>query len=95
MLILEELYDGNIAPMERDIRRGSEYHKILKRIDEQQKSLALSLSREDMALYESIAESKCMLDAISEKEMFIEGFRLGAQIMLEVLTEPDRELMPI
>ena len=43
MSILEELYDGNIAPMERDIRRGSEYHKILKRIDEQQKSLALSL----------------------------------------------------
>ncbi len=37
MSILEELYDGNIVPMERDIRRGSEYHKILKRIDEQKK----------------------------------------------------------
>ena len=42
MSILEELYDGNIVPMERDIRRGSEYHKILKKIDEQEERSPLN-----------------------------------------------------
>lgn len=53
------------------------------------------MSCEKKAIYESIAESKLMFESISEEEIFIYGFRLGAQIMLEIINEPDKQLLPI
>lgn len=93
MSILEELYNGNISPIERFIKDGSEYSKLFNSVNENEDRLFEHLSREQKALYESIAESKGMLEGISEKEIFIDGFRLGARIMLEILTESDRQFL--
>ena len=41
-------------------------------------------------MYENILQSRFEQEGISERETFIEGFRLGAQIMLEILTDPDK-----
>ncbi|MEE1239379.1 MAG: hypothetical protein UHO61_05595 [Acutalibacteraceae bacterium] len=95
MSILEELYNGNIAPIERSIKKGSEYYKLCKAAAEKKEKLFEELSCEKKAIYESIAESKLMIESISEEEIFIYGFRLGAQIMLEIINEPDKQLLPI
>lgn len=38
MSILEELYNGNIAPIERSIKKGSEYYKLCKAAAEKKRS---------------------------------------------------------
>ena len=89
MSILEELYNGNIAPIERSMKKGSEYYKLCKAVSEKEDKLFEELSCEKKAIYESIAESKLVVESISEEEIFIDGFRLGAQIMLEIINKPD------
>lgn len=95
MSILEELYNGNIAPIERSMKKGSEYYKLCKAVSEKEEKLFEELSCEKKAMYESIAERRLMLESISEKEIFIDGFRLGAQIMLEIINEPNNQLLHI
>ena len=95
MSIIEELYNGNIAPIESSIKKGSEYYKLCKAVAEKEEKLFEELSCEKKAMYESIVESKLMLESISEEEIFIDGFRLGAQIMLEIINEPDKQLLQI
>lgn len=95
MSILEELYNGNIAPIERAVKKGSEYYRLCKAVAEKEDKLFEELSCEKKAMYESIAESRLMIESISEEEIFIDGFRLGAQIMLEIINEPDKQLLQI
>lgn len=88
MSILEELYNGNINPVERFVKKESEYQRISRDISKRQDSLYKTLTQEEREIYEDIFENNYKLEYISEKEGFIQGFRLGAKIMLEILTEP-------
>ena len=95
MSILKELYNGNITPSERFVVSGSNYSKLLSTISEKEDELFKKLSHDEKTLYESIAEKKLMLESISEEEIFIDGFRLGAQIMLEIIQEPNKQFFQI
>lgn len=86
MTILEELYNGNVNPLARFIKDESEYQKLNHQVSEYIDKLMVSLNDEEKQLYEKIADGICGMGYISEKETFIEGFRLGAQMMLEVIS---------
>lgn len=77
-------------PIERYIKKGSEYYKLNSFITENEDKLFEKISKEEKVLYENILQSRFEQEGISERETFIEGFRLGAQIMLEILTDPDK-----
>ncbi len=94
MSILKDLYYGNINPSERYIKRGSEYQKLSRLLSENEDKLLASLDEDGKRLYESILEGRYQQEDIAETETFVEGFRLGAQIMLEILTEPEKQLLP-
>ncbi len=85
MAILEELYNGNIVPSEKFIKKGGEYQKVNDELSEKIEKLTCTLNSKEKDLCEEIGDGICKLSYISEKECFIEGFRLGAQIMREIL----------
>lgn len=85
MSILEELYNGNIVPTEKYIKKGGEYQKINDELSEKIEKLMCTLNSKQKDLCEEIEDGFCRLSYISEKECFIDGFRLGAQIMREIL----------
>lgn len=95
MSILKELYNGNICPCERSVRKGSEFHRLSQIISETESRLLTGLTAEQKALYEVIFENIYQQQDISETEIFAEGFRLGASTMLEVLIEPEKQLPQI
>ena len=95
MTALENLYNGNINPCCKTIKKGSEYDKLSKSLLEKEEHLIKDFNNDQKKLYESIFEDRFDQEDIYLKETFIEGFRLGAQIMLEVLTEPDKQLIDI
>ena len=85
MSILEDLYDGNIYPVEKPIKKDGEYQKINKQLTQHIDELLSLLNSEEKLLCEKIEDNFYKASYISEKERFIEGFRIGAQMMWEVM----------
>lgn len=85
MKILEELYYGNISPSEKAIKRGSEYETLLNSLCENDEVFIDTLSQEQKAIYDKVKKCREELATMTEKEMYIDGFRLGACIMLDVV----------
>ena len=82
--LMEQLFNGDFIPMERTRPRGAEYTK--KSHDEEQKeaSLHARLSEELAGLFKEIILAKEELSMLEANQAFVEGFRLGVQLMVEV-----------
>lgn len=85
MSVLEDLYNGNINPSEKYIKNGSEYQMLNKQLMEAIDELMLLLNNEEKQRCEKIIDNILRLSCISEKEHFIEGLRIGAQMMWEII----------
>ena len=91
MSILENLWYGNVKPSERKMSSNSEQYELVKYITRHEEALLPMLSDEARKTYEKLWECKSELSSLNELEAFISGFRLGAQIMLEVMGVSDDE----
>ena len=85
MQMLSELWYGNIEPQDRTIPRNSEHKKLLSKICEYEEKFRGIFSPEQQKDFEDYENATISVSAISEEASFVEGFRLGAKIMLEVL----------
>lgn len=85
MKILEELYYGNISPNEKRIKRGSQYDSLLSLLCRNEDVFTSTLSKEQKILYDKVKECREELATLTEKEMYIEGFRLGACIAFDAV----------
>lgn len=85
MSILNELYNGNIKPAEKCVKKDSEYQKCNTELTENTKKLTALLNDTEKELYEQVLENMFNLSYISEKQNFIDGFCIGSQMMLEIL----------
>ena len=85
MFVLDKLWQEGLSPNERYTRKGSEYHKILLRICEEGDHLATELTEEGKAHFDAYRDAQIELSVVAEKEVFIEAFRRGARMMLDVV----------
>lgn len=83
MTTLENFYYGNIVPAEKDIRRGSEYSKLLNLSVRNEEKLLPTLSEEQKVIFEKYKDCVIEMNSISEKEAFVEGMKLGIKIIAE------------
>ena len=84
MGILEDLWDGKIAPSHRKFTPAEEAlnNTILKK----QEKLTAMLSPEAKEMLEELLDCQGEMASLSDCEIFIEGCRMGARLMQE-LTE--------
>ena len=84
MNIIEELYYGNINPVEKEFKRDSSYAKFMKIFSENEHKLYSFFEehKEEKELFTAMCSA--LLD-FGERERFIEGFRLGARFLLDML----------
>lgn len=87
MKIIEDLYYGRISPYEMSISVTPEYQKLKALADRNEDLLRESLSDEQKALLEKLIESVTDISSISERDMFINGVRLGMKLMMDVMTD--------
>ena len=87
MFILNDLYAGDIRPCERMYPKSSEYEKSLTELVEAGDKLAAELTPLQMELFERFTNAQVDVSALTDCETFCYGFRVGAKIMLDVLTE--------
>jgi len=87
MYVLEKLWRGEISPMERPLRRGSEYHQKIVEICGKMDALLEALPPAAKAQVEELDDLKTDLSLLAEKDSFLYGFRMGARTMLDILGE--------
>ena len=87
MNIIEDLYYGRISPYEMNISATPEYQKLKALADRNEDLLRESLSDEQRELLEKLIETVTDISSISERDMFIAGFRLGMKLMMDVMKD--------
>ena len=93
MQILEDLYLGDIRPNERFIKRNSQYAKALDEVVKVGDALTASLNGDEKKLFEDFMDAQREVTVLTDCETFCYAFKLGAKIMLDVLTDgPMREI---
>jgi predicted metallo-beta-lactamase superfamily hydrolase len=88
--ILEELYDGNIYPAELIVSKDPEYRPLNQEISNTMKIWRSKLSEGDYEQLEALMDLRCKSTSMEASATFMYGFRLGAVIMIEVLTGKEK-----
>ena len=87
MFVLQELWRGNITPSERFVRAGSEYKEIAGKLSDEMDRLMEAISPEARKQLENIGNLRADMAVLSNEDIFIYAFRMGARLMLDVLGE--------
>ena len=85
MNTIQDLYYGRISPYEMSISTAPEYQKLKTLADKNEDLLRETLSDEQKELLEKLIETVTDISSISERDMFIAGFRLGMKLMIDVM----------
>ncbi len=81
--IIEELWYGNISPLESDVLNTPQLKELLGYICRHYKELEQTLSDEQKAVFEKLMDNRGEYSALSEAAAFVCGFKLGAQLIIE------------
>lgn len=97
MTTLENLYYGNLRPMEKQYDRDSSYAEYRRAFSEREHRLTAWLEEhageEPRRLFAEMLQAGSELALFEERERFFEGFRLGAGLMVDALVLPDRSVL--
>ncbi len=85
--LINELYYGNICPVEQMGRPTPEEREILKRIHENEEKLRATLDEQEKSILDAIKDDS--LDAASSmgERRFREAFSLGARLIMEIMQD--------
>ena len=87
MNTIQDLYYGRISPYEMSISTAPEYQNLKTLANKNEDLLRESLSDEQKELLDKLIESVTDISSISERDMFIAGFRLGMKLMIDVMKD--------
>ncbi len=87
MLILEDLYLGDIRPSERSFKRNSQYVKALDDLVKAGDALTDTLTEKQKEMFEDYITAQREVNVLTDCETFIYAFRLSAKIIIDVLMD--------
>jgi len=93
--MLEELYFGNINPNEKQFIRNSDFDRAIQIISANEAKLTELLDGKEKNLFLQLVNAQSEINGITGVESFICGFRLGARIVIEIMSEDDGCLVDI
>ena len=83
MFFLHDLWMGRISPIERSVQKGSEFSNLLSESAQLESNFCHSLTQDQKTAYEALYDKHIRMMAISEEECFVEGFQMGARVILD------------
>ena len=87
MNTIQDLYYGRISPYEMSISTAPEHQKLKALADKNEDLLRETLSDEQKERLDKLTECITDISSISERDMFINGFRLGMKLMIDVIKD--------
>ncbi len=93
--LIEELYFGNICPNEESFDKRSRYASFVETIAVNEKKLSAYFTahtgaEEEQHLFTQLMNAQGEILRFSELDRFIEGFQLGARLMLDTFLLPQQ-----
>lgn len=88
--VLQALYNGDISPLDQYRPRTEEYNELRRKYWRQNDQFMQALSQLDEGLaqeFDQLLDKQFEVVPLEMSEMFIDGFRLGARLMLEVFDD--------
>ena len=85
MDILEDLYYGNLFPHEKCAKLDDEMKELNGLLNRNEEKLTATLSAEQKETFEKYKDCNREISEICERNAFLNGFRLGARIIIEVV----------
>ena len=82
--LINELYYGNICPVEQMGGVTPEEREILKRIHENEEKLRMTLDEQEKAILDAIKDDCLTVSASMGERRFHDAFSLGARLMIEI-----------
>ena len=83
MTIFENLWYGNVHPVEEFLEGNKECKNLLRIAAKEQERLSASLSPKQAELFEKYDSAVRKMNATTEIEAFSYGFRLGIRLVIE------------
>ena len=87
MNVLEEFWYGNLEPTEYDSSPSPEYKELLQLISRNEEKLLATMTDAQKDLFSRYQDCVREYQAMAECLLFQNSFRLGARMMLEVVSE--------
>lgn len=88
MQFLKEFWLGNISPGETRYRPDAEYTKAVRTMEQSEARLKSSLAEADWIIFRQFVDASQAVSSFSDCDSFMEGFRMGAKMMMDVLLDP-------
>ena len=86
MTILENLWYGNIRPVEEFVDGNAEYKSLLRIVDKNREKFEATLSSEQAELFEKFYTAVNEMNSVSEVAAFKYGFELAIELFRESTT---------
>lgn len=83
---IEKLYNGEIHPCETLEANSKQYHSAIVAMSAAKTSLTQTLDPSQLAAFEAYLVAEAETTGIAVTQTFVNGFRLGAQLMGDILS---------
>ncbi|WP_195985993.1 DUF6809 family protein [Clostridium sp. D33t1_170424_F3] len=85
--VLQEFYYGNLCPNEKPFHAPPAYDRAVKTLCECEDYLLAHLDETPKEYMRRYQQADSQMQSITTEETYLDGFRTGARIMLEILTD--------
>ena len=91
MYILDALWRGEITPNERYAKPDRDYRRLAARAHEAYVKIRNELTEEGKQYFDELEQIQNEMNSISEEEVFIDAFRLGARMILDIIGDDQQK----
>ena len=88
MKTIDELWYGNVAPLEQCTRGDNRLKELLSLVARNREELDSTLTDRQKEILEKFEENMNEMHGITERDAFSYGFRLGVKLMAEAFLQP-------
>lgn len=93
--ILKDFFRGNLAPADQQMVSGSDAARAVAELADAENQLTQALPPELRPLMERFSKTQGKVDVVMAETNYINGFKTGARVMLEILDNAHENLKPI
>ena len=91
----KSFYHGNLTPTDQQMLHGSDAARAVAELSEAEHRLAQALPPELQPLMERVTKAQGKVDIIMAETNYIDGFKTGARLIMEILDDTHENLKPI
>ena len=92
---LKSFYHGNLTPIDQQMVHGSDVARAVAELSEAEDRLAQVLPPELQSFWNRVTKAQGKVDVIMAEANYIDGFKTGARLIMEILDDTCENLKPI